>query len=94
MSVAQAVAHFNPRYVCYAQVHERDPEQMLAFDAERFPGGKMAGFLIWMGHRWSEYRHLRGLSATAPLSDADHDDFMSWLERKVSDPLARFRLRV
>lgn len=91
-TVSQVVAKKNPRYVCYATVHRKTPDAMLAADRERFPGGHMAGFMIWIRQRWHEYRGAHGIHPDAPISPAQHDHFTEWLERKVSDPLQRIRL--
>ena len=39
----------------YAQAHGRSSDEQLAHDAERFPGGKMAGFICWMSLRRAEF---------------------------------------
>lgn len=92
VTVADVVARFNPRYVAYAKIHARDSETMLAYDKQRYPGGCMAGFMIWIRCRWAEYRKTVGLHPEASLSVADHQDFDAWLERKVSEPYASIRL--
>lgn len=74
----------NPRYVAYATAHGCTPEEMRAVDEERFPGGRTAGFLIWMSQRWQEWAKLRGYRLPASgqrtvLSDADYADFDAWL---------------
>lgn len=38
---------YNPRFVNYARVHGRTPDEMFDADRARFPGGRMAGFLAW-----------------------------------------------
>lgn len=42
----------NPRYVAYAAAHGRTTDEMLAHDRDAFPGGRMAGFMIWLGRAW------------------------------------------
>lgn len=66
----------NPRYLAYAAAHGQSPEGMLALDAERFPGGRMAGYLIWVSQRASEYRRARGLSHYGII---DHDDLTAYM---------------
>lgn len=50
---------FQPRYVAYATAHGRDPEAMLDHDDERFPGGCMAGFIVWVGAQLRDFRSHR-----------------------------------
>lgn len=74
----------NPYYLSYAQAHGRDPEAMSEADREDWPGGKNAGFILWMSRRWAEWHKNHGLpySASAPphpLSEKDHADFEGWL---------------
>jgi hypothetical protein len=38
---------YQSRYLDYCRAHNKTPEEMLAFDAQRWPGGRMAGFLLW-----------------------------------------------
>ena len=38
---------YQPRYLAYCAAHGMTPDEMMAHDRIRFPGGKMAGFLIW-----------------------------------------------
>lgn len=70
-------AAYNPRYLAYAAAHGRDPEAMLAHDAEAWPGGNMTGFLLWISERWQAFGNVRGVRAPRyyPWSDEDHADF-------------------
>jgi hypothetical protein len=76
---------WNPRYVEYARAHEREPAAMLEHDTKRFPGGKMAGFMIWMNERWTEWAKLKGFRRTAsgsqdtPITEELHAEFDTWL---------------
>lgn len=48
---SEPTEEWNPIYVAYAKAHGRSPEAMLAHDRERWPGGAMAGFMIWNSKR-------------------------------------------
>ncbi len=66
---------WNPRYVAYAEAHGFDPDTMLAADEVLWPGGKMCGFMVWIGERWREWRESRGVGRNAVLGSDDHADF-------------------
>ena len=38
----------NPRYLAYCKTHGLTPEEMKEKDANRFPGGSMTGFILWI----------------------------------------------
>lgn len=90
-TVPRIVSRLNPRYVCYAKAHGRSPDAMFEADDARYPGGRMAGFMIWIRGQWHEYRTAHGISPNAPVSNEQHDHFNTWLEAKMSDPLERIR---
>ena len=73
----------NPRFWAYARVHGRTPDAMLEHDEERWPGGKMAGFTLWIGERWQEWAvlasHPRANDSYAILGEADHVAFDAYL---------------
>jgi hypothetical protein len=68
----------NSRYVAYAAAHGETPDGMLATDRERWKGGNMTGFTIWIDGKWREWcaANFRPRSA---LTDADHVAFDAWL---------------
>lgn len=70
---------YQPRYVAYARAHGRTPDEQLAHDEDRWPGGCMTGFICWIGERWQEWRRENGISLDYPLSRKDHADFDQWL---------------
>lgn len=40
---------WNPRYIAYGKANGVDtPEEMLKVDRERWPGGAMVGFMLWL----------------------------------------------
>lgn len=77
---------WNPRYVLYAQAHGRSPEDMLAHDELAWPGGRMAGYVLWIGAQWNRWHCERGLRRFGHvLSDADHADFDRSLEQQRTE---------
>lgn len=84
---------WNPRYLAYARAEgEPDPDAMLARDRERYPGGSMCGFMLWIQARWREWAATLTLPRAATRWGTDepdhrrallcgytHDDFDRWL---------------
>jgi hypothetical protein len=66
------VKDYQPRFLAYM----RATGATLESDAERYPGGCMAGFTIWIGQRWREWEKLTGRKSP----HLDHTDFDAWLE--------------
>jgi len=60
---------------------------MLAYDYDRFPGGKMAGFMIWINQKWNEFARAVGVPRSVihlqPGFDS-HARFDEWLRSGVS----------
>ncbi len=70
---------WNPRYLAYARAHGLDPDNMLARDAEAWPGGKMIGFMLWISGHWQAWRKEHGYRPDDVLSPADNADFDAWI---------------
>lgn len=83
---------FQPLYVAYAKAHGREPEAMLEHDTERWPGGKMCGYLLWGGerlHAWATLTgHPRAKDANAPMWETDVEAYHTWLVETPQPPLS------
>lgn len=72
------------RYLEYARCNGTpNPDVMLRRDEGRFPGGRMAGFILWIGARWAEYRTLRKMGPNEPITDFENAAFDAWLKAWV-----------
>lgn len=71
----------NSRYVSYAAAHGMTPDEMLAADRVRWPGGSMVGFMSWIDGKWREWCALTHRPRSA-LNFADHAAFDAWLEER------------
>lgn len=72
------VPTYQPRYLAYCQAHGMTPEAMDAHDEERFPGGCMTGYILWIGDRWAEWAKVNGRKDQQRTA-ADHASFDAWL---------------
>lgn len=75
---------WNPRYLAYCEATGAlGPEATMRRDRETYPGGHMAGFILWIGQEWREWHAERGRVRFAqPLSTVDHEDFDVWLQKR------------
>lgn len=48
--------NWNPRYVLYAAHEGRTPEQQVAHDDTRWPGGCMTGYICWIQEHAGKFR--------------------------------------
>jgi hypothetical protein len=74
---------YQPRYVAYAAAHGMTPEAMLDWDRIEWPGGRMAGFILWVRQQWHSWAAERGVRLPEFLTQQDHDDFDAWLLAKA-----------
>ena len=76
---------WNPRYLAYCRAHGiSDPDAMLDHDNERWPGGCMCGFILWIQARWNEFDQFTGIShkSETGVQQEYHDTFDLWLNLK------------
>ena len=45
----------NSLYLAYCRAHGKTPEEMAEHDAAEWPGGRMCGYILWMGERKKEF---------------------------------------
>lgn len=74
----------NPRYVAYARAHGETPDAMLARDVERWPGGKMTGFVAWISAAWLAWDRERKHGANHVRTPEEHTAFTAWLTEATS----------
>ena len=66
----------NPRYLAYCKATgDLTPEETLARDKERWPGGCMTGFMFWVQGKWAEWRKLNGRSRDSVVTEDDQQSF-------------------
>lgn len=73
---------YQPRYLAYcALTGGGSPSATMSRDEKKYPGGKMAGFILWVGEQWREWEGIFG--KVEMKSQEDYDRFDSWLQDKV-----------
>lgn len=70
---------WQPRFVIYASHHGKTSEEMRAYDAERFPGGKMYGYTSWVTKRWAEWDRLKNNGKDHVRGAEEYAAFDAWL---------------
>lgn len=79
----EAMNEWNPRYVAYAEAAGRSPEAQIDWDRERWPGGYVTGFVLWIRKRWAEFNTEKGLPVDYPSSIYSQQEFNEWLSSGV-----------
>jgi len=61
------MSSWNPRYLRYCELHGLEPDAMLTLDQERWPGGQMVGFILYIGDAWQAFWELKGRPGRHPM---------------------------
>ncbi|MGH7164997.1 MAG: hypothetical protein ACREIS_05665 [Nitrospiraceae bacterium] len=79
-----SLADWNPRYLAYGRDEHPGlgPDAILDADDERWPGGCMTGFMIWIGRRWTEWLKAHPEADPHILTDENHAAFDEWLAKR------------
>ena len=71
---------YNPRYTAYARAKGRESAEQLAHDRERWPGGRMTGFMLWIRERWHAWSQETGEKPDGGWRPNQHKLFNAWLQ--------------
>lgn len=92
---AAPVDRWQPRYLAYCKSRGLSPQRVLDLDRMRWPGGCMAGYLLWIAERWAAWERERGgpvwgrKSSEERKDDLQHSDFDRWLTGKLPPTVRR-----
>lgn len=78
------MAKYQPRYIAYAAANNMTPSAMLSHDKDRFKGGCMAGFMIWITEKSREYQDASPESFIGK-SLINHEGFTDFITRGDSN---------
>ena len=70
---------YNPYFVAYCKSQGREPEAQLTHDTTRWPGGKMAGFMLWIREAWTTWSKETNEVKHGSWSTDQTQAFTSWL---------------
>ena len=74
------MSDYNPRFTAYAKANGKTELEMMEHDTEKYPGGKMTGFIIWMDARWAQFNTETG---SDNFTQDKHEKFDAWLKNFV-----------
>ena len=88
---------YNPRYMNYARVHGRTPEEQLIQDRLDWPGGSAVGFTQWNNARLGEYAKVNPKAFFVGILTPrdhhggrpklhDHEAYDAWLDQYPVNP--------
>lgn len=75
----------NPRFVEYARCQGTTPDEQIAKDRIKWPGGSMAGFVIWNMYRIRDFIKETGVCCVS----CHQDEYDIWLHNWVTKELER-----
>ena len=68
----------NPRYLNFCRVHGRTPDEQCAYDSERWKGGSMVGFILWMSQQKRAFHRAHPEAFYDPRSSWAIVDYAAW----------------
>ncbi|MFP4453261.1 MAG: hypothetical protein ACLFPI_07830 [Desulfobacterales bacterium] len=71
---------YNPRYTAYCRAHGKTLEGMQKHDRKIWPGGFMAGYMLWIQEKLQEFKIQSPGSFTCD-SLTDHKGFDEFLKQ-------------
>ena len=76
---------WNPRYLTYCRSQGfDDPDAMLAHDRERYSGGCMYGFILWIAKHKRAFEEIHGPQTTCyPGGTPEADRWDQYLQEKT-----------
>lgn len=84
MDALKSVVKVQPRYAAYCALNGGlSPEITMRRDQEKYPGGVMAGFILWVNEMWREWEETFG--KVEVKGQEHHDHFDAWLQDKVKN---------
>lgn len=76
------MATYTREFTAYCTAHGRAPADQLAHDVKRWPGGKMAGFILWMADALRDFKAAHPEACVGDMV-RDHDAKAAFLEARA-----------
>ena len=74
---------FQPRYVAYARSLGETPEETHARDVDRWPGGRMCGFILFISEAWRDWDKQHVHTRDHARTQDEHVAFTDWLSHRA-----------
>jgi hypothetical protein len=76
-----SIDQINLRYKIYAKLHNKTIDEMMVFDQERYLGGSMIGFILFIDEMRRKYKKCAGIHHEEPIKD--QDEFTWFINKQV-----------
>jgi hypothetical protein len=74
------IKEWNLRYLAYCRANHNVPEAQWLIDKEKYPGGKMTGYILWNRLHWALFFQSLGLEKQPQVISQDmHKQYDEWL---------------
>lgn len=70
---------FSPRFAAYARSQGLAAQQALEADTERYPGGQMTGFILWISAKWQAWDAMHKHASNHVRDAKEHGEFDEWI---------------
>jgi hypothetical protein len=81
-NIGKTADEYNPRFLQYARWRGMTPEAVLAADQKEYPGGKMAGFMLWNDERIAEW--CREVGVSRHWSSVYFTEISEWIDKQLA----------
>lgn len=73
-------------YTLYAKAYDNTPDDQMVADQEKWPGGRMCGFILWMNAAWRKFDELHDPQRKdVPHTPKERDAFREWLKTEYKN---------
>jgi len=79
----------NPRYAAYARAHGMTRDDMMAHDRQKYPGGCMCGFVVWISEQRQAFLKLHPAAFLGRHVIVDQESWTEFLQTEKTRDTGR-----